>query len=585
MSTEADALRRTWGASKRTTARWRADLLAWLLGTRRRLGWRRSREAECRRRRERRFAPSGASVKASARAQTASPPGKTTRFPRRPRIRAGRWACPCAAAATPTSRAARAPRRRAPRRRAPRRARARSSVAGARARRGVERGAPRARRRGGHWRESTRAGGTRSCPRGGTRRGARRAEPSRPRRRTLESVVPADRPTPATRLASAQHHDRLMERAEGRRARTPERKSEKKTDTAGTDVAGAAGATDDEAEQRRVPSLNRMSLPAPLPIAPPPITSEPTVPVTNSSSHELGGSATETAERVAAVPRRARRIRRPRLPPVNRVLDLEAPRDALPEGKTKAPTAGCRDRRRRWRRSRRNSPSCGGWSLRRRARSRASSRRRRRRRLRRPRRRSTARSAADAVDRGRSRTFGTSPSFRVRRRRNPNPSRWSICGPSLARSRAEPWSPPPPPPKTKWKRNSLDRDAVAALKKETIKAREEKARAEPMNLTRQNAFAPDRDAKAPARGGKAPGAGRASRRRRRRPRRRRSGALCSRARISRSNARPGSVQEGQSRGEGETEGTRTRTSRRGTVMTEAWCAELATRASRRRRSR
>ena len=43
---------------------------------------------------------------------------------------------------------------------------------------------------------------------------------------------------------------------------------------------------------------------------------------------------------------------------------------------------------------------------------------------------------------------------------------------------------------------------MAALKKETIKAREEKARAEPMNLTRQNAFAPDRDAKGAARGGK-----------------------------------------------------------------------------------
>ena len=43
---------------------------------------------------------------------------------------------------------------------------------------------------------------------------------------------------------------------------------------------------------------------------------------------------------------------------------------------------------------------------------------------------------------------------------------------------------------------------MAALNKETIKAREEKARAEPMHLTRQNAFAPDRDAKAPARGGK-----------------------------------------------------------------------------------
>jgi hypothetical protein len=66
----------------------------------------------------------------------------------------------------------------------------------------------------------------------------------------------------------------------------------------------------------------------------------------------------------------------------------------------------------------------------------------------------------------------------------------------------EPWGPPPAPPKTKWKRNSLDRDAVAALKKETIKAREEKARAESMNVTRQDAFAPDRDAKAPARGGK-----------------------------------------------------------------------------------
>ena len=38
----------------------------------------------------------------------------------------------------------------------------------------------------------------------------------------------------------------------------------------------------------------------------------------------------------------------------------------------------------------------------------------------------------------------------------------------------EPWGPPPAPPKTKWKRNSLDREAVAALREE--KARE-KARA------------------------------------------------------------------------------------------------------------
>ncbi len=38
----------------------------------------------------------------------------------------------------------------------------------------------------------------------------------------------------------------------------------------------------------------------------------------------------------------------------------------------------------------------------------------------------------------------------------------------------EPWGPPPAPPKTKWKRNSLDREAVAALREEKAK---EKARA------------------------------------------------------------------------------------------------------------
>ena len=290
-----------------------------------------------------------------------------------------------------------------------------------------------------------------------------------------------------------------MERAEGRRARTPERKSEKKTDTAGTDVAGAAGATDDEAEQRRVPSLNRCRFRRRFySSSEPTVTSESTFPVTRTAAVGFGGSATETAERALA--------RRPDDGPEG-AADGDAAREPRfgfggaarrasgggdegtdgglprPETSLEAIEAELAELRRLEFEATGavprefETPQIGAAV-------------------------SVARGVARlGAERGDAEKPGdvrepsreTSP-FRVRRRRNPNPSRWSIFLPKpRAKGRAS-RGVPPRAPKTKWKRNSLDRDAVAALNKETIKAREEKARAEPMHLTRQNAFAPDRDA-------------------------------------------------------------------------------------------
>ena len=510
MSTEADALE---AHLKRVEANHRRaagalDTLAWLLEHAEAFRVEAARrEAERRRRRERRFAPSGASVKASARAQTSVSAGKddavseasaysrgTLGLPMRGGgdadvSRGSRPASSRPASSRPASRSSAIERWQA-------RAHAEASSAGGSL-------APGAGEE--HWREkyarrrdeivSREAETRRGAPPGGTLEAAP-AEPS------SRSSQPTDR-RPRRVSPLRRHHDRLMERAEGRRARTPERKSEKKTDTAGTDVAGAAGATDDEAEQRRVPSLNRMSLPAPLPIAPPPITSEPTVPVTNSSSHELGGSATETAERVAAVPTTRPEDPPTATPPVNRVLDLEAPRDALPEGEDEGtdgglprPETSLEAIEAELAELRRLEFEATGAI---------------------PREFETpaappSPSPAASLDSARSAATRSTGDVREPSRdlsvvsgetkKKPKPLPVVDLRPKPRAKPREPWGPPPAPPKTKWKRNSLDRDAVAALKKETIKAREEKARAEPMNLTRQNAFAPDRDAKAPARGGK-----------------------------------------------------------------------------------
>ena len=56
-------------------------------------------------------------------------------------------------------------------------------------------------------------------------------------------------------------------------------------------------------------------------------------------------------------------------------------------------------------------------------------------------------------------------------RRKPKPLPTVDLRPKPRAKPREPWGPPPAPPKTKWKRNSLDREAVAALRKET-RARE-----------------------------------------------------------------------------------------------------------------
>jgi hypothetical protein len=300
-----------------------------------------------------------------------------------------------------------------------------------------------------------------------------------------------------------------MERAEGRRARTPERKSDKKTER-GTGAAGAAGATDDEAEQT-VPSSLPESLPAPAPISPPPVSSEPTVPVTNAG-HELAvRSASETAEseHVAAIPMMRLEDLPTATPPVNRVLDLEAPRDALPEGEGEGG----------------DGERLGGDGELPRPETSLEAIEAELAELRRlefeatgavPREFETpaalpSPSPAASLDSARSAATRSTGDVREPSRdlsvsgetkKKPKPLPVVDLRPKPRAKPREPWGPPPAPPKTKWKRNSLDRDAVAALKKETIKAREEKARAESMNVTRQDAFAPDRDAKAPARGGK-----------------------------------------------------------------------------------
>jgi hypothetical protein len=514
MSTEADALE---AHLKRVEANHRRaagalDTLAWLLEHAEAFRQEAARrEAERRRRRERRFAPSGASVKASARARTS-----VSAFPKDDAVseasassrgalglpmrgggdadvsRDSRPASSRPASSRPASRSSAIERWQA-------RAHAEASSAAPAPGTGEE-----------HWREKyarrrdeivSREAETRR----GAPPGAAEAAPAEPSSRSFQSTDRRPRRVSPLR----RHHDRLMERAEGRRARTPERKSDKKTER-GTGAAGAAGATDDEAEQT-VPSSLPESLPAPAPVSPPPVSSEPTVPVTNAG-HELAvRSASETAEseHVAAIPMMRLEDLPTATPPVNRVLDLEAPRDALPEGEDEGG----------------DGERLGGDGELPRPETSLEAIEAELAELRRlefeatgavPREFETpaalpSPSPAASLDSARSAATRSTGDVREPSRdlsvsgetkKKPKPLPVVDLRPKPRAKPREPWGPPPAPPKTKWKRNSLDRDAVAALKKETIKAREEKARAESMNVTRQDAFAPDRDAKAPARGGK-----------------------------------------------------------------------------------
>ena len=201
MSTEADALE---AHLKRVEANHRRaagalDTLAWLLEHAEAFRVEAARrEAERRRRRERRFAPSGASVKASARARTSVSAGKDDAVSEASAYSRGALGLPMRgggdadvsrgsrpassrpASSRPASRSSAIERWQA-------RAHAEASSAG------LSRPAP-GRSTGGR---STRAGGTRSC-RARRRRGAarRRAEPSRPRRRNPRVGRPS-RPTDA----------------------------------------------------------------------------------------------------------------------------------------------------------------------------------------------------------------------------------------------------------------------------------------------------------------------------------------------------------------------------------------------------
>ena len=516
MSTEADALE---AHLKRVEANHRRaagalDTLAWLLEHAEAFRQEAARrEAERRRRRERRFAPSGASVKASARARTS-----VSAFPKDDAVseasassrgalglpmrgggdadvsRGSRPASSRPASSRPASRSSAIERWQA-------RAHAEASSAAPAPGPGEE-----------HWREKyarrrdeivSREAETRR----GAPPGAAEAAPAEPSSRSFQ---PTDR-RPRRVSPLRRHHDRLMERADsGRRARTPERKSDKKTERLHekTGAAGAAGATDDEAEQT-VPS----SLPESLQSAPAPVSSEPTVPVTNAG-HELAvRSASETAEseRVAAIPMMRLEDLPTATPPVNRVLDLEAPRDALPEGEDEGG----------------DGERLGGDGELPRPETSLEAIEAELAELRRlefeatgavPREFETpaapqSPSPAASLDSARSAATRSTAELREPSRdlsvsgetkKKPKPLPVVDLRPKPRAKPREPWGPPPAPPKTKWKRNSLDRDAVAALKKETVKAREEeeKARAESINVTRQDAFAPDRDAKAPARGGK-----------------------------------------------------------------------------------
>ena len=550
MSTEADALE---AHLKRVEANHRRaagalDTLAWLLEHAEAFRVEAARrEAERRRRRERRFAPSGASVKASARARTSVSAGKDDAVSEASAYSRGALGLPMRGGGdADVSRGSRP----ASSRPASSRPASRSSAierwqARARTPRRRARGLPRARRRGGAL-----AGEVRRAPEGRDRvaRGgdaSRRAAGRNPRGRaggTLESVVPADRPTPATRLASAQAPRPIDGARRGETRANARAKKRKKKNGHRRD-----------GRRRRRRRDGRRSRTATCSESEPNVASgaasdrSPTDHVgTDGSGHEQQQSRTRRfrdgnrRERVAAVPTTRPEDPPTATPPVNRVLDLEAPRDALPEGEDEGtdgglprPETSLEAIEAELAELRRLEFEATGAI---------------------PREFETpaappSPSPAASLDSARSAATRSTGDVREPSRdlsvvsgetkKKPKPSRWSICGPSPARSRASRGVPPPRAPKTKWKRNSLDRDAVAALKKETIKAREEKARAEPMNLTRQNAFAPDRDAKAPARAGSSSGRWTASRRRRRRPRRRRSGALCSRARISRSNARPG----------------------------------------------
>lgn len=501
MSTEADALE---AHLKRVEANHRRaagalDTLAWLLEHAEAFRQEAARrEAERRRRRERRFAPSGASVKASARARTS-----VSAFPKDDAVSEasassrGALGLPMRGGGdADVSRGSRPASRSSAIERWQARAHAEASSAAPAPGPGEE-----------HWREkyarrrdeivSREAETRRGAPPGAAE--AAPAEPTDGTDRRPRRVSPLRR-----------HHDRLMERADsGRRARTPERKSDKKSER-GTGAAGAAGATDDEAEQT-VPS----SLPESLQSAPAPVSSEPTVPVTNAG-HELAvRSASETAEseRVAAVPMMRLEDLPTATPPVNRVLDLEAPRDALPEGEDEGG----------------DGERLGGDGELPRPETSLEAIEAELAELRRlefeatgavPREFETpaappSPSPAASLDSARSAATRSTAELREPSRdvsvsgetkKKPKPLPVVDLRPKPRAKPREPWGPPPAPPKTKWKRNSLDRDAVAALKKETIKAREEeeKARAESMNVTvtRQDAFAPDRDANAPARGGK-----------------------------------------------------------------------------------
>lgn len=499
MSTEADALE---AHLKRVEANHRRaagalDTLAWLLEHAEAFRQEAARrEAERRRRRERRFAPSGASVKASARARTS-----VSAFPKDDAVSEasassrGALGLPMRGGGdADVSRGSRPASRSSAIERWQARAHAEASSAAPAPGPGEE-----------HWREkyarrrdeivSREAETRRGAPPGAAE--AAPAEPTDGTDRRPRRVSPLRR-----------HHDRLMERADsGRRARTPERKSDKKSER-GTGAAGAAGATDDEAEQT-VPS----SLPESLQSAPAPVSSEPTVPVTNAG-HELAvRSASETAEseRVAAIPMMRLEDLPTATPPVNRVLDLEAPRDALPEGEDEGG----------------DGERLGGDGELPRPETSLEAIEAELAELRRlefeatgavPREFETpaappSPSPAASLDSARSAATRSTAELREPSRdlsvsgetkKKPKPLPVVDLRPKPRAKPREPWGPPPAPPKTKWKRNSLDRDAVAALKKETIKAREEeeKARAESMHVTRQDAFAPDRDANAPARGGK-----------------------------------------------------------------------------------
>ena len=465
MSTEADALE---AHLKRVEANHRRaagalDTLAWLLEHAEAFRVEAARrEAERRRRRERRFAPSGASVKASARARTSVSAGKDDAVSEASAYSRGALGLPMRGGggdADASSRPA-----------SSRPASRSSAIERWQARAHAERSNPRAPGGGEeHWREKYARQRDEIVSRESARSATRVAtddaddEPrtDAERERDDDDVSSSREPVSVTRDSHTsrgsdrtdgrprrvsplrRHHDRLMERR-GTETSAPRGDDRAEGSSEGSQFFGS------RTEARGVP----VPVPATVPLSVPlsvPVTGQERDCRTRDPEHVESIPMMRLEDLPMAVPVPTA------TPPVNRVLDLNAPRTEhaeraelgrdppgdeggdvgppppRPESSLEAIEAELAELRRLEFEATGAVPPAFGFEP-----------------------EAPGPSPGRAPD---------------ETRRKPKPLPTVDLRPKPRAKPREPWGPPPAPPKTKWKRNSLDREAVAALRKET-RARE-----------------------------------------------------------------------------------------------------------------